>query len=282
MTITIRTLTRGDVAVADDILVAAFAAARSYAHDLNRNLAIQPDGWFMALRDGTPVGTAGSIDYGAFAYVGLVSVRPEAQRQGIGLALMEHVLAWLERRNCPLVVLDASVAGMPMYVRLGFVETDRTLVLRSNAKAFPRLASGHAHPMRFSELPEVGEFDASIFGARRAAVLRAYLTDFPDRAYATRDGAGRLTGYVIAQDHTIGPWLAQTVDDARALLAAVQSLDYHDGPRVIVPMRNTDAVSLLTGCGFAESRSQCHMQRGVGVAPGNRAQLYGQISMALG
>jgi GNAT superfamily N-acetyltransferase len=130
--ITIRNLGMVDVPTANNILVAAFASPRTFDRDLYRYLTFQPDGWFLALDDGKPVGTAGAVDYGPFAYIGLVSVLPDAQRKGIGVALMEHLLTWLDSRGCPMVILDASEAGARMYTRLGFVETDQTLVLRQD------------------------------------------------------------------------------------------------------------------------------------------------------
>ena len=40
---------------------------------------------------------------------------------------MDTLLAWLAERRCSTVLLDASGAGAPLYLRYSFVEDDRTL-----------------------------------------------------------------------------------------------------------------------------------------------------------
>jgi len=76
---------------------------------------IQPDGYFLAERDGTPVGMLGTTIYSAFAYVGLVAILPACQQQGIGWALMEYLPAWLDQQQVRLVLPDASPAGQLLY-----------------------------------------------------------------------------------------------------------------------------------------------------------------------
>ncbi len=282
MGITIRNLSSADINAANDILVAAFASPRTFHQDLNRYLAFQRDGWFLAIMDGRPVGMAGAINYGSFAYVGMVGVVPDAQRQGIGVALMNHLLAWLDERKCPIAVLDASEAGAPMYTHLGFIETDQTLVLLRDTATTIASPNERVRRMRESDLPGVAAFDAPIFGVQRGAILRACFAEYSDRAFVAHDDAGQVAGYLIAQEQTLGPWIARDVTYAEALLVAAQSMTYPEGMRALVPVQNQAAMNLLTRCGFTVSRTQHHMQRGEGTVPGNRSMLYGQISLAIG
>src|SRR5512144_255210 len=122
--ISIRVLTEADLDIADAIMIPAYGVPRSRKRDLRRYLALQPDGWLLALLDGEPAGMGGAIDYGPFAYIGLMAVLPALQRRGIASAIMDRLLAWVAARGCPTALLDASPAGERLYEKLGFVDDD--------------------------------------------------------------------------------------------------------------------------------------------------------------
>ena len=109
--LTIRRITERDLASAGAVLNGAFRSDHSWDDELARYLALQPEGWLLAEREGVPAGTAGALDYGPFAHIGLVAVRPDLQRSGVGLALMERLLAWLDARGCPATVHPARGQG---------------------------------------------------------------------------------------------------------------------------------------------------------------------------
>src|SRR3569623_2654538 len=120
----IRGLEEGDFSDADDVLRAAFQVGLnvSFLPRLRRYLALQPDGWLAAEDEGQLVGMGGAIDYGAFAYVGLMAVRPDRQGQRLGRKLLDALLADLDGRGKPCTLLDASPAGAPLYERSGFAD----------------------------------------------------------------------------------------------------------------------------------------------------------------
>ena len=91
--IAIRVLTEVDLDAADAIMIPAYGVPRSRKRDLRRYLALQPDGWLLAQLDGQPAGLGGAIDYGPFAYIGLMAVLPSLQRRGIASAIMDRLLA---------------------------------------------------------------------------------------------------------------------------------------------------------------------------------------------
>src|SRR5262249_6423074 len=76
--------------------------------DWKRLLAMEPDGCFVAETDGVGVGTACTCVFGPVAWVAMVLVDAERRKQGIGTALMEHTLAYLEGRGVRSVRLDAT------------------------------------------------------------------------------------------------------------------------------------------------------------------------------
>src|SRR5438093_12615489 len=113
MNISIHPFTEAELEAADEVIMAAYNIQHSRKETLHRYLALQQDGSFLAKQDGTIVGFGAVIDYGSFAYVGLMSVLPTMQKRGIGRLLMEHLLAWLDARGCATVLLDATPVGVP-------------------------------------------------------------------------------------------------------------------------------------------------------------------------
>lgn len=282
MVLTIRSLTAADVENIDPVLMAAYGKASSFKVELERNLALQPDGWLIAECDGAAVGMVGAVDYGAIAYVGLLGVHPNYQRRRIGLALMERILAWLDERGCPNAVLDATEAGAPLYAKLGFVEEEKTLILRQDTAVQRSHSSELVSELRSSDLPAVAAFDTPLFGANRQAVFATFLKEFPERAFVARNSSGQIVGYLFAQQQKLGPWAASTSEAAEALLSRALQLPFNDVPSVLVPSSNQAATGLLKCYGFTEQRAIGHMRRGGSVIPGQRTMLYGMASFALG
>jgi predicted N-acetyltransferase YhbS len=281
MSITIRTITAQDIDTADAIQDAAYGGGKRRAL-LELYLRLQPDGWILASLDGRPAGVAGVIDYGPLAYVGLVSVLPELQRRGVARAMMAHLLDWLRERGDPIVLLDASDAGAPLYEGLGFVDDEKTRVFMHDDCALRPRDLETIAPMTAADVPAVAAFDATVFGAERGAVFEQFHTFTPGRAFVARDAAGAVSGYLFAQPTTIGPWAARTVEEAEGLLAQALRLDFDGHPRALVPSSNGDATVLLMTYGFSPRRSLRHMRLGGAGPVGQRALLYGLASFAIG
>lgn len=279
--ITIRTLTGEDVDVADAIMLPAYGVPRSRKRELRHYLALQPDGWLLALLDGQPAGMGGAIDYGQFACIGLMAVLPSLQRRGIASAIMEQLLEWIAARGCPTALLDASPAGERLYEKLGFVDDDTVVQYILDDCAVRPRPSASVGPLAEADLAALLPFDTPIFGASRAAVFDVMRAEHPDRAFVARDQDGAPAGYLFAQPHTIGPWAARDSATAESLLAAALALDFEEAPRVLAPGANTHAAGLLLRYGFSPQRSLRHMRRGGAVAA-RRDLIYGQASYAIG
>ncbi len=282
MRLHIRNLTHDDFNAADEILQSAFGGRGSFQVELDWYLRLQPDGWLIAERDGRRIGMIGAVDYGPFAYIGLLGVHGEAQGLGVGRALMERLLGWLDARGCPFTLLDATAAGAPLYRSLGFVGEGETrlFVRREPAPLLP--SSGHVAQMQAGDLPALNAFDEPIFGAKRPGVLGELHEKFPERSFVTHDAEGGINGYLFARSNRIGPWAAATPWDAAALLAAGLALPFEAPPGVIVPPSNPDAPRLLAEAGFEFERSTLHMRRAGVTLPGRRTMLYAQASFAIG
>jgi GNAT superfamily N-acetyltransferase len=280
--ITIRPLTEGDIVNADHVLQAAFNTSESRRADLRRYLALQPDGFRVAVRQDSLAGLVGAVDYGPFAYIGLMAVHPASQRRGIGHALMQQLVDWLDARGTPMSLLDATVMGAPVYVSLGFVDQDQACLFQLGAPVPPLSCPENVQPLQLRDLEALCEFDTPIFGANRCGVFRMLLEDLAGRAFATRDEAGHISGYLFAQQRRLGPWAARRSEDAQASLQAALRLPFESGPSVIAPGMNSAAQELLKRFDFQFVRPARHMRRGGTRLTSQRALMYGQTSYAIG
>ncbi len=279
----VRNLTTDELEKIDPVLMAAYSRTSSFKSQLQRHLALQPDGWLVAESNGTLVGVVGAVDYGGFAYVGLMGVHPAFQRRGIGTVLMERLLAWLNEHSCCEVALDATPSGAPLYARHGFVEVEKSLVFhQQNTFAKHPGSSEPISVLRSSDLALLAAFDKSLFGADRRTVFATLLSELPNRAFAARNQAGQIVGYLFAQLQNLGPWAASTPEVAEALLLTVLPLSFDGTPRVLVPGSNPIAKTLLLRYGFKQQRTLSHMRRGGSARSGSRALIYGMTNFALG
>jgi len=281
MTITIRNLADDDLEKVDALLKAAFQSSVSRLQDLRFYRQIEPNGWFVASQKSDLVGMVGAINYGAFAHVGLMAVHPSAQRQGIGLALMQFLLPHLEQQ-VPIVLLDASEIGHPLYSKLGFVAYDETATYQQRHNVINEVRTSTMQAITVRELDEVVRWDTDIFGANRRKVFQALLDIFPQRAFLQRDTEGRLTGYIFAQKNRIGPWAMLQSCKAEELLQTALALPYEGAVSVVVPALNQEAVQLIQRYGFERVRNNQHMGRHTENLPGQRQKIYAQTSLAAG
>ena len=281
MTISIHTLTAADLDRADAIQQAAYGGG-SRKDRLQLYLSLQPDGWLLATLDGEPAGIAGGTNYGTVGHIGLVAVDPSKQRHGVALALMEHLLDWFAELRCPVIQLDASEAGAPLYRRLGFVEDEKTLGFTQDDCVLRPAQSERIGLLNVADIAALTAFDTPIFGGERAAVFAAALAEAPERAFVARDSERQISGYLFAQPQVLGPWAAHTPADAEALLAAALTLPFAGAIRTLTPGSNADAAKLLMRYGFSPRRILRRMRRGGATAAGRRSRLYGQASLAIG
>lgn len=281
--LSIRNLTEADVESADIIIRAAYQTSSSRIEVMRKNLYIQPHGWLLATLDDKPVGLVGATNYGPFAYVGLMSVLPTVQRQGVGRALLSRLLIRLEEERCATVLLDASESGAALYRHFAFVDEDRVgHWCLDSCLNVPLLDQGRVLPLKGAQLAELTAFDTRYFGADRATVFSVLWQAYPGCALVTRNKVGDITGYLFVQGQTLGPWVAEQADDAEALLLKALALFALEKPLVFVPGANTFAAELLARHGFRLLRTLRHMRRGDPIVQRDRTKIYGQVSFALG
>jgi ribosomal protein S18 acetylase RimI-like enzyme len=281
-----------DLDTANRLCIAAYATPKApmgeFKQELGQYLRMQPDGWYFVCKNGEEVGVGGMVNYGLFAYIGMIAVDPTMQRRGVGRAIMQHLLDWQREQECPCAVLDATGAGAGLYRQLGFRDAGTTLTFRLSEElvqtgfAVTRSSTAKISVLAQAELPELVEFDMRYFGAKRHKVLETFSTDYPSRLQVARDERGEIVGYVLAQPDCLGPWIASTAEIAEDLLRAALRLPFESVPRLRVPAENEVALELVKRAGFQQVRSFQHMQYGESSVASRFDGMYALASLAIG
>lgn len=89
--------------------------------DWRRLIEHQVNGCFAAESDNRVVGTVTTTVHGGkVAWIGMMLVHRDYRRRGIGTRLMQASLDYLDSIGVSCVKLDATPAGRPVYLQLGF------------------------------------------------------------------------------------------------------------------------------------------------------------------
>ena len=256
--ITMRCMTSDDAAFAAELSTAE--GWGFYEADFRRLVALDPEGCFVARRQGERVGVICTVSYGSYAFIGCLIVLRKARGRDVGLRLMQAAIAYLDQKHIDTIELDGVIAAVPMYRTLGFRDKYLSYRMRSDEHA-------HEEAARFSraDIPEIVRFDLAKTGIERGAVLARLLQEYPEDVCTA--GRDRISGYGLIRKREggffmLGPIVA---DNARAARELVRRLMRHAGndPVVIgVPGVARRAVDVLHREGFYYTQPSLRMYRG--------------------
>ena len=188
-----------------------------------------PDGQGLA---GTVILTRWGADC---AGIGMMLIASRYGGQGLGRALMEHVLRAGE--DLAAVSLFATGAGRPLYDKLGFKPVRRSVAFRGHFRADPQInnskrrseragadslegSSGNVRVATEADLPAILALDRAAYGANRERILTR-LPAFAERTVVLETSEG-IVGYAAAwrtEAYTmIGPLMAADGAAARRLV----------------------------------------------------------------
>ncbi|MSU77649.1 MAG: GNAT family N-acetyltransferase [Gemmataceae bacterium] len=231
--------------------------------DWQRQLALQPDGCFVAESLGEPVGTACACIFERDAWINLVLVESAQRSRGIGSMLLRHVIAWLDTRGVRSIWLDATPMGQPVYAKLGFVGVFGMARWQGVVPDGGGSAVG-VEPLLANDIPDVCAIDERATGFRRASLLHRLFAADPGRMRKVVTN-GAIAGYCMcrpgANAWQIGSMQGSPQACAMLLADAVQRFA---GERVYldVPDDNSLAIASLQAKGFTVQRPFLRMVRG--------------------
>ena len=263
---------------------------------------------------GELAGVAVLTRYGAeFAVIGMMLVATRYGGRGLGRALMNRALA---EAGDAIVFLHATPVGRPLYEKLGFVPAGAShtylggfrsaapaaraapaasaasataaSAVAASATAVPApaavvAAEGGSRPAGPGDLMAIRRLDARANGTDRALLVRR-LPGFTEQLRVT-ERPGGITGYAGAYRGVaytcIGPVIAETVDDAKTLIADVAGSIA--GPvRIDLGDRHPQLREWAVGRGLMPGASAALMVLGGRPLPGDRARCFAPLMRALG
>ena len=227
-----------------------------------RFIATEPEGCFLAEWEGVPVATAITLRYTAeVAWIGMVLVHPAHRRRGIGRALLNHCIAWLQERGAGCIKLDATPAGKRVYDRMGFKEEWPLTRWEHPGPHVAKPISAGLRPWQTSDAQRIGQLDAAAFGVSREKLLEALARECR-RAFVLEAVPGRIAGYGFVQPGSRADYLGPIVaTSAEAGIQVVEALLSAGGDTVFwdIPDANSAAVNWARLHGFTQQRRLTRM-----------------------
>jgi len=265
MNFRLRTMTLEDIPVAMRLKDAA--GWNQTAADWARFISTSPEGCFVMECHRNVIGTSATIAYeGRFSWIGMLIVDELYRGQGIGTALLERAIQFLDSQKIPTIKLDATPQGKPLYEKLGFISEYgiERWMLSSAAKE----KAAENVPV---SIEDVLRIDRNIFGANRSGLLRSLAQEASHLTLVDQQ-EGEITGYSFGRlgsraDH-MGPWVARDEGAAERLLNSFLLRSSRELIFVDCLRLNPWAVPLVKARGFEFSRPLTRMFRGANEYPG--------------
>jgi RimJ/RimL family protein N-acetyltransferase len=261
--IEIRTLTLADIPAADEIRRSE--GWNQTLTDWTRIIEHQSGGCFAALCENRLVGVVSTtVHNGEVAWIGMMLVHRDFRRQGIGKQLMTTALDFLDEQ-VPCIKLDATPAGRPVYLKLGFQEEGalNRWYRGGPPKPFPDLGLDSAAIQRIQQWQEIAEVDQRAFGVDRGTWCQA-LARYSLVIGHNEDG-GRGVGMLRPGDRV--PYMGPIVADSAAVGCRIaEELSAHVGGLFWdIPHQNQAARRTAEKLGFEPVRELYRMYRGASV-----------------
>ncbi|WP_371156940.1 GNAT family N-acetyltransferase [Jannaschia sp. 2305UL9-9] len=228
--------------------------------------AADPEGFFVAEEDGTPVAAISVVRHDEdYAFLGLYICRPSHRGQGAGLSLWQHAMAHAGKR---IVGLDGVPAQQDNYARSGFRPEGKTV---RHVGSLAPLSAGDIRRASDRDIPVLVALEAKASGRLKPAYMRAWFAGAHGRQtfvqYVDDMPTGAVTIRRCREGAKIGPLIAPDRTSAMALLGAAAA--YTPGPLSIdVPGGAEGFGEMLRREGFEPSFETARMYAGGTVAPG--------------
>jgi GNAT superfamily N-acetyltransferase len=230
-------------------------------------LSLEPQGCFAASLDHELVGTTTTTTYGdELAWIGMVLVHPEKRRLGIATKLLRTALDYLQQKVVT-IKLDATLAGKPVYERLGFrVEG---LIERWCAVGKSPANEGDVESVVTLDRNTRGELftlDRQAFDADRSKLIQTLIENSSVPVALARAGDGSLIGYALARSGSnaeyVGPVVTKDSSQVSELLD--QILGQLNQQRVYIDFNTAADISssVLLDRGFVKERELIRMSLG--------------------
>jgi hypothetical protein len=205
------------------------------------------------------------------AWISMVLVTGNRRRGGVGTGLLKRCIAEVTAAGA-VAGLDATEQGRPIYLPLGFrdlYKISRWHLDHVKKEHVAPPAGVTLRPFGRSDLAHIQEYDQTLSGMERPALLAHLAVRLPSIGWVAEDSAGRLSGYVLGREGrmatSIGPLIADSEEIGLALL--VRAASSVAPPFIIdVPDAHAKIRAWLQEQGAVSPRG--YMRMTLGTAPG--------------
>ena len=217
----------------------------------------------VACSNDAVIGTVTAINYNnEVAWIGMMLVSREFRKQGVGKLLLKAIIDRLA--GCRSIQLDATPTGKPVYRKLRFVEEFELhrMIVQELPLVEDRFNSSEIRLIEDADISDIARLDQLAFGSNRTRLIQSVLKILPGQSWMSVQG-GRVSGFLLGRVGTqfnhIGPLVADSMDDAKALLAQVSKDLIGKSVVIDVPAAKTDWLAWLSELGFSRQRSLSRM-----------------------
>ncbi|WP_260960984.1 GNAT family N-acetyltransferase [Pseudomonas citri] len=238
---------------------------------------------FVVEDQGRLIGTAFTCTQGRYATIGLVIVDDEYQGQGIGRKLMELAIEACGSRTA---ILNATLAGAPLYASQGFVDFGHIQQHQGQALSLapqPLSAGERCRPLSEADQAELIELANAGSGLDRSAVLND-LFDIVEHAVVIEQN-GHLCGFAMlrpfGRGRSIGPVVAQTPEQARHMIAELLTRVPDTFVRIDIPS-DSDLAAFLEEAGLKQIDTVAQMALGAPPEATGAVQQFALVTQAIG
>jgi predicted N-acetyltransferase YhbS len=236
--------------------------------DIQRMFSYNSSGCFIAEMNGKQVGHVFSVNYGKLGWIGLLIVRAEYRRKGIGTALMKEAIHYLLTSGAETVRLEAVPKIAPIYRKLGFVDEYDSLRFLGVGRKISFANNSNVKLLKKETMKEIAEFDAEYFGVNRIKVLSSLYHDNPKLCFASHAGS-KLVGYIMCRKaekgYRVGPWVCNPENPQAAkelLMKCTEAMEENAKLYVGVPVVNKKVAEILHDFGFEQYSKSIRMYVG--------------------
>ncbi|ROM79064.1 GNAT family N-acetyltransferase [Pseudomonas brassicacearum] len=238
---------------------------------------------FVVEDQGRLIGTAFTCPQGSHATIGLVIVDDEYQGQGIGRRLMEQAIEACGSRTA---ILNATLAGAPLYASQGFVDFGHVQQHQGQALA-PALqalaAEERCRSLTAADHAELIQLANAGTGLDRTVVLNDLFNVVEHSIGLERDG--HLCAFALlrpfGRGRCIGPVVAETPEQARHLIAVLLAQVPDAFVRIDIPS-NSGLASWLEEAGLKHVDTVAQMARGTPPEATGAVRQFALVTQAIG
>ena len=198
------------------------------------------------------------------AWVSLVIVSAAQRGRGLGMQMLHRCIGTLRSRALT-GLLDATPAGEKIYTPLGFQPVFGLQRWQGERSASSGRDSGcsseRVKPLQAGSISGMAALDASVFGARRAALLANLHARAASRGFELSDASGYVLVRAGRVASYLGPVVATHARDAVALIST--AIAATPGPIFVdVPDAQTQVAACLAEHNFRIQRPLLRMALG--------------------